>query len=138
MNQVKKTFIDSGVLITAARGEETNPMTLRAWNILDDENRYFFSTVYVQMEVLPKAIYYKNKEEADFYKEYFNNVDEWIDCDNNLLQLAFENASNYGLSCIDALHTTAGFLAGIDEFITTEKNTSAIHRATFVKIISIC
>jgi predicted nucleic acid-binding protein len=134
---VKKTFIDSGVLITAARGDEANPKTLRAWNILDDESRYFFSTIYVQMEVIPKAMYHKNQDEVDFYNGYFANVHEWINCDDNLLQLAFQIASDYGLSCIDALHITAASLAGIDEFITTEKNTKSIHRATFINIISI-
>lgn len=136
-----RTFIDSGVLITAARGNLTEPtkqMTLKAWEVLDDENRCFVSTIYVKMEVLPKATYFGNQEEVDFYNDYFANVHEWVSSDENLLQLAFQNASNYGLSCIDALHTTAAFLAGIDEFITTEKITSTIHRATFINIVSIC
>lgn len=137
---MKKTFIDSGVLIAAARGnieEPTKQMTLEAWKILDDVNRYFISTTYVKMEVLPKAAYFKRQEEVDFYNDYFDSVHQWVCCDEKLLQLAFQNASSYGLSCIDALHTTAAFLAGIDEFITTEKSTSSIHRATFINVVSI-
>jgi len=112
-------------------------MTLKAWEILDDVNRYFISTTYVEMEVLPKATYFKKQEEVNFYNDYFASVHEWIRCDESLLQLAFQNASSYGLSCIDALHTTAAFLAGIDEFVTTEKSTRSIHNATFINVVSI-
>ena len=94
-------------------------MTIRALEVLDDPERYFISTIYVSMEVLPKATYFQRQEEIDFYNKYFAAVHEWVNCNENFLQLAFQNASTYGLSCVDALHTTAAFLADADEFITT-------------------
>lgn len=51
----KKTFLDAGVLISAARG--TDGMALQALEILDDTNRAFVSSIFVKLEVLPKAIY---------------------------------------------------------------------------------
>jgi len=52
---MSRTFIDAGVLITAARvGDEHAE---RAAAVLDDPNRAFASSIFLKMEVLPKAIY---------------------------------------------------------------------------------
>jgi hypothetical protein len=57
-----KTYIDSGVLIAAFRinGE----VGQRAIQALDDPNREFASSIFVQLEVLPKAIYNQQPQEA--------------------------------------------------------------------------
>lgn len=73
---MKKTFVDSKVLITAACGDKKDPMTIRALEVLDDPERYFISTIYVSMEVLPKATYFQRQEEIDFYNKYFAAVHE--------------------------------------------------------------
>ncbi|MBW4637316.1 MAG: hypothetical protein KME05_03605 [Gloeocapsa sp. UFS-A4-WI-NPMV-4B04] len=49
------TFIDSGVLIAAARGEEA--IAERALVILEDLTLEFASSIFLKLEVLPKAIY---------------------------------------------------------------------------------
>lgn len=67
----KKTFLDAGVLIAAARG--TDDMAFQALEILDDPNRTFVSSVFVKLEVLPKAVYNRFKEEAGFYESFFEN-----------------------------------------------------------------
>jgi hypothetical protein len=59
---VIKTFIDSGVLIAAARGQ--GAISLRAVEILDDPNREFVSSPFLKLEVLPKAIYNQRKDET--------------------------------------------------------------------------
>lgn len=51
----RRTFLDSGFLITAARG--SGEMALQALEILDDPNRAFVSSIFVKLEVLPKAVY---------------------------------------------------------------------------------
>jgi hypothetical protein len=51
---MKRTFIDTGVLIAAARGQ--NDFAARAMAILDDPNREFASSIFVKLEVLPKAM----------------------------------------------------------------------------------
>lgn len=53
----KRTFIDSGVLIAAARGR--SEQSKRAMQILDDPSREFVSSPFVKLEILPKAIFNK-------------------------------------------------------------------------------
>ncbi len=64
----KKTYIDSGVLITAFRGVEL--ASIRANTILNDGNREFVSSQFVKLEVLPKAIYYNQQDEVEFYRNF--------------------------------------------------------------------
>jgi hypothetical protein len=61
----KRTFVDSGVLLTAFRGVETEAED--AFKILEDPNREFVSSILVQMELVPKAIYHRNEKEIRFY-----------------------------------------------------------------------
>lgn len=69
---LKKTYLDSGVLITAFQGVQLN--SVGANNILNDENREFVSSQFVKLEVLPKAIYNQQQKEKDFYETFFNAV----------------------------------------------------------------
>ena len=57
-----RTFIDSGVLIAAARGDGIMAQT--SLDILQDTNREFVSSIFLKMEVLPKAIYNKKIDEV--------------------------------------------------------------------------
>lgn len=70
-----KTFIDSGVLIFAARGE--GELAENALSILEDSDREFASSIFIQLEVLPKAIYTKKQAEIKFYQTYFDAVSYW-------------------------------------------------------------
>lgn len=82
------TFIDSGVLIAAARGE--GEIAERALQILEDNQREFASSLFLNLEVLPKAIYNKRTSEIEFYEEYFDAVSYWaieIDQINHLRSL---------------------------------------------------
>ena len=51
---LKKTYVDSGVLINAFRG--TKEVSIKATQVLDDPQRKFASSPFVQLETLPKAI----------------------------------------------------------------------------------
>lgn len=72
---MKSTFIDSGVLITAATG--TGEFSERAMEVLDDPGRTFVSSDYVRLEVLPKAVFHGNDEEAEYYRVFFESVSRW-------------------------------------------------------------
>lgn len=63
-----RTFIDAGVLIAAARGTEIG--TARALQVLTAPNREFVSSLFLKLEVLPKAIYNQRIEEVEFYNAY--------------------------------------------------------------------
>ena len=132
---MKRTFIDTGVLIAAARGQ--NDVAVRAMAILDDPNREFASSIFVKLEVLPKAIYNKKTPEAAFYQAFFDAVTHWAKVEESLIANAFQEACQLGLSAIDALHVAAALSVNAEELITTEKPSKPIHRVTKIKVISI-
>lgn len=68
----KKTFIDAGVLIAAARGR--NEVAVQAMKILDDPDREFVASQFLKLEVLPKAVYEKRKDEVNFYEAFFDTI----------------------------------------------------------------
>jgi len=103
----KKAYIDSGVLITAFQGIQS--ASIKAYQILNDENREFASSRFVQLEVLPKATFNKQQEEIEFYETFFLAVNYWA----------------------TALQIQA------DELITTEKPTKPMHRVREIQIVSI-
>ncbi|MEQ8468038.1 type II toxin-antitoxin system VapC family toxin [Coleofasciculus sp. E1-EBD-02] len=132
---MKRTFIDTGVLIAAARGQ--NDVAVRAMAILDDPNREFASSLFVKLEVLPKAIYNQKTLEAAFYQAFFDGVTHWAKLEESLIANAFQEACQLGLSAIDALHVAAALSVNAEELITTEKPSKPIHRVTKIKVISI-
>ena len=131
----KKTFIDAGVLIAAARG--TNSIAAEALKILDDPEREFASSLFVKLEVLPKSIYNKRQAEVEFYEAFFDAVSYWADELDILVNNAYEEALISGLSALDALHVAAAMLVGADELITIEKAGKPIHRTTSIAVVSI-
>ena len=136
MNEPKRTFLDSGVLISAARG--TDNTALQALQILDDPDLAFVSSIFVKLEVLPKAIYNGFREEASFYRSFFeNDVDFWVSFSDELVETAQQNAGKFGLSALDALHVAAAISAGADEFITTERSGKPMFRVKGISVRSI-
>ena len=129
------TFIDAGVLILAARGEPDS--AVKAMAVLDDPAREFASSEFVRLEVLPKAIYYRNAAEVKFYELFFNSVKHWAQVSETLLEEAYHEASQTGLAALDALHIAAAASVKADEFVTTEKPEKLIHRTTLVKVVSV-
>ncbi|NCR05752.1 MAG: nucleic acid-binding protein [Microcystis aeruginosa LG13-03] len=112
----RKAYIDSGVLITAFQGIQS--ASIKAYQILNDENREFASSRFVQLEVLPKATFNKQQEEIEFYETFFLAV-------------------NYWATEMDALHVAAALQIQADELITTEKPTKPMHRVREIQIVSI-
>jgi len=132
----KRTFLDAGVLIAAARG--TDETAFQALQILDDPNRAFVSSIFVKLEVLPKAIYNGFKEEEAFYQSFFeNDVELWVSFSDELADVAQQQAGKFGLSAMDALHVAAAISAGVDEFVTTEKPGKPLNRVKGIKVKSI-
>lgn len=128
------TFVDAGVLVAAARG--TGIKALAAFSVLDDPAREFASSVFVRLEVLPKAVYNKRQAEENFYESFFAAVTRRAD-PTDTLNGSLNVASTYGLSALDGLHVTAALGVRADELVTTEGATKPIHRAQGVKIVSV-
>ncbi len=131
----KKTYIDSGVLITAFQGIQ--PLGIRANQILNDENRELASSCFVQLEVLPKATYNKQQDETEFYETFFSAVIHWATDLEQIIQNAQQIACTYGLAAMDAIHVAAALQIKADQLITTEKPTKPMHRVRSIQIISI-
>jgi hypothetical protein len=64
-----RTFLDSGVLITAFSGERD--LMDRALAVLEDPNRVFLSSPFIRHEICPKAQFNKRQAEYRFYRAYF-------------------------------------------------------------------
>ena len=132
---MKITFIDSGVLVTAARGVGED--SEKALEILADSSREFASSQFIKMEVIPKAIYNRKTAEAEFYESFFSAVTYWSNDIEKVIQDAYNIACQYGLAAMDALHVAAALSVGAEEFVTTEKKTKPMFRVSSIKVISI-
>jgi len=129
------TYIDSGVLIAAARGDaDLSPLALA---YLGNPDREYITSEYVRLEVLPKAIFNKRKEEAEFYNEFFRQNSRTIPTSAALLEYAMAEGCENGIAGLDAVHIACAVFAGVEEFITSERKTSPIHRTQKVRVISI-
>jgi predicted nucleic acid-binding protein len=119
-----RTFLDSGVLISAAR--LLHPDGERALKFLEEPNRVFLTSPFVHLEVVPKAIFFKKRLERSFYDRYFKNA-TWFREVDKIEVAAQAEAAKAGLGAMDALHLAAAHLSHADEFITTEKPTRRSH-----------
>lgn len=132
---MKITFIDSGVLVTAARGVRED--SEKALSILEDSSREFASSEFIKMEVIPKAIYNRKTAEAEFYESFFSAITYWDNDLEKVIQDAYNIASQYGLAAMDALHVAAALSVGAEEFVTTEKKTKPMFRVSSIKVVYI-
>jgi predicted nucleic acid-binding protein len=132
---MKITYIDSGVLLSATDG--VSRIAEKALAVLGDLSLEFASSDFVKLEVMPKAVYNKQTEEAKFYKEFFSDVIYWANDLEQIVQDANDIACKYGLAAMDALHIAAALSVNAEEFITTEKLTKPMFRVTSIQVISL-
>jgi predicted nucleic acid-binding protein len=127
-----RTFIDTGVLVTAARGSDNTVQ--RSIDILQDPDREFASSPFLKLELLPKAIYNQRQPEIVFYEAYFAMVTYWATDLEAIMAAAYREVAEFGLGAMDALHIAVA--VGAEEFITSEKPEKSIHRTPSIRIIS--
>ena len=129
----KRTYLDTGVLFAAFRGEPS--ARIRALTILSDPDRDFVASDYLMLETSPKAIYQRNISEKEFYERYFDSTVEWAHASRKLMKLAYDEAISFGLAALDALHIAAAKTCGAIEIITTEAPTKPIYRTQGISIV---
>ncbi len=127
-----RTFLDSGVLLAAARSVVRDRE--RALKILEDSERRFVTSPFVRLELVPKAVFHKKRLEMMFYDEYFRDA-EWFRDLGKIEAAAQIEAAKAGLAAMDALHLAAARLSGADEFVTTERPGKPLYRSTLIKIV---
>lgn len=130
-----RTYVDAGVLIVATRGHENAAQ--KAFTILNDSNRTFAASIFLQLEVLPKALYHKQQAESEFYQDFFAAVQHWPESLDRVTQEAYRIAQEHGLSAVDALHVASAMAVGAEELITTERPGKPIHRVTGMTVIAL-
>jgi predicted nucleic acid-binding protein len=129
------TFVDAGVLIAAARGHAN--VSAKAMAILDDPNRSFASSEFIRLEVMPKALFNRKNDEAEFYREFFDAVAHWPASIDAIVRHAYEIGVRHGMAALDALHVAAAVSIGAEELVTTEKPGKPLHRAADIRINSL-
>ena len=132
----KRTYVDSGVLIAAARGN--GKLAERALKVISDTaGRELVCSDYVRLEVIAKPTYEGRVAEVKFYEEFFASVAIWLSFDVLHLRRALVEACRSGLTAMDAIHVAAAVESGCQELVTSEKPEKAIHRTTLVTVLSI-
>lgn len=126
-----RTFLDSGVLIVAHKGDPDTRE--RALALLEDRTRVFLTSPFVWHEICPKAQFNKRAEEYRFYREYFQHAAMFNDV-RLILDRASRESARSGVGAMDSLHVAAAYLLGADEFITAEKPGKSIYRTSLVKV----
>lgn len=129
-----KTFLDSGVLLKAWRGET---LADEALTVLSDDAREFFSSQMVRLELLPKPKFEKRQEELDFYQAHFDEVVAFEPLSEELGKEAERLAARYGLAGPDALQIAAAIRQGADEFVTSEKPGKPMFRVREIRVVSL-
>ncbi|MGO8734202.1 MAG: type II toxin-antitoxin system VapC family toxin [Terriglobia bacterium] len=130
-----RTYIDSGVLIYAAKGVE--PASALALPFVTDPKREYVTSDYVHLEVFPKAKFHNRTDETKFYEGFFAANLIRITGTPDLIAFAMEEACACGMSAIDALHVACAVFAGASELITSERITKPLHRTRKIRVISI-
>ena len=132
---MKRTYVDTGVLIAAARG--SGRLFDRAFTILTDPNREFVSRDYVRFEIIPKPTYFSRESEIRFYEEFFSLAATWCPFNKSDLDAAFKEACLSGLGPLDSVHVVLAAQTGCEELVTSEKVEKSIHRTKLVKVVTI-
>lgn len=128
-------YLDAGVLIGAARGDAE--VALHAFEIINDPDASFSSSVFVQLETIPKATYNKKQFELQFYEKFFASVSVWAEPNDELTAVALREGSDFGLGAMDALHVASAIVTKSQELVTSESQTKPIHRAKRIDVLTI-
>ena len=121
-----RIFIDSGVLVAAARGEAVLKDAAR--RLLADPSHRFLTSGFVYLETATKAKFQQRTLELSSYEAFFLQA-EWESDAQRILDAGTELAAQYGLGPLDALHAAAAVLLRADALVTVEKPGKSIYRA---------
>ncbi|MBI2803129.1 MAG: PIN domain-containing protein [Gammaproteobacteria bacterium] len=131
----KRTYLDASVLIAACQGRAD--VAPHAFAILDDPDREFVSSGYLELEILPKPIYRNRSAEVEFMRTYLAGVVQRVGASDAVVTKALEVATAHDLASMDALHIACCYAANVAEFVTVEKRTKPFFRISDFAITSI-
>jgi predicted nucleic acid-binding protein len=129
-----RTFLDSGVLMRAWKGEEAEAEA--AGRVIEDTARRLLTSEVIRLELLPKPLYFKQKDEVAFYEEIFRRS-ECDRLDGALYSDAFALAERYGLAAADAFNLASAIRLQADEFVTTERPGRPMFRVKELQVVTL-
>lgn len=129
-----RTFLDSGVLLTAWRGKECAEQALA---VMEDKDREFCTCQLVRLELLPKPAFFKQVLETRFYNVFFGQVKAEEPLSADLGKEAMRLASAHGIAAADALNLCAAIRLGAQEFISSEKPGKPMFSVSALKVTSL-
>lgn len=132
---MRRTYVDSCVLIAAYRG--THEMSHAAVAVLDDPDRQFVVSAYIELEVLPKPLFYSRTDEVAFMRQFFSGAAERIETSQQIIGDAVELAAKYDLQPMDALHVSIARIARVDELVTLEGCDNPLLRVRESNVVSL-
>lgn len=121
------TYLDSGVLIAAAKGNEQ--WSKRAFQIIDDPGRTFVASPFLRIETSHISGYHGYAEQMAMYDGFFQLADVQFEDAGAAVTRAEEIAATYGIEGLDAMHVASAVLVRAVEIITTENMTKPMYRA---------
>ncbi|MDQ3830376.1 MAG: PIN domain-containing protein [Candidatus Tectomicrobia bacterium] len=127
-----RTFLEVGVLMAAILG--TPKLADRAMELLNDPERLFVPSDFVQLEGLPQAVYFRQEAEASFYRAYFASVTEMVPLSQASVSEAFEEAYQAGLAAMDALHVAAAHAGEATACLTVERPGKPLFRVAGLSV----
>ncbi len=118
----------------AWKGEEAEAEA--AGRVLEDISRRLLTSEIIRLELLPKPLYFKQKDEVAFYDEIFRRS-ECDKVDSALYRDAFALAEHYGLAAADAFNLASAIRLQADEFVTAERPGRPMFRVKEVKVVTL-
>lgn len=118
------TYLDSGVLIAAAKGNEQ--WSQRAFQIIDDSSRTFVASPFLRLET--SRMSHGFAEQVAMYDDFLLMADIRFEDAGAAVTKAEEITAKYGVEGLDAMHVASALLVHAVEIITTEKLTKPMYR----------
>ncbi len=135
MNRRILTYADACLLMAAFRNKSERDWA--AAEILADPRRSFVVSDALWLELMPKPLFQKRTEEADFYASFFGRAEQRLSWNTATLQRAHTLASAYGLAAMDAVHIAFALQAGADQFISAENSTKPMFAVQEMPVLTI-
>ena len=126
-----RVFVDSGVLILAARGDSSLRDPALRW--LEDPASTFLTSPFVYLEVVPQAAFHRRSTELQFYELFFSHA-ESLDDTAQIVHHAVTISTRHGVAPMDALHAAAAALLRADLLLTAEKPGKSIYRSAEIPV----
>ncbi len=130
-----KTFLDSGVLLTAWKGKPAD--AAKAMSVMHAPQREFVTGQMVKLELLPKPTYFKHRDELEFYQLHLDATKAEAALDPAIAEAALTLAKKHGLAAADALNIAGAIHLGAEEFVTSELPGKPMFRVREIQVTTL-